>query len=94
MFGKLRDSLGKNSPTGIFHCPLCPSGSHGEIFCNMKTMETIRRSPMLPPKPIRDESGDHPDAAWIITSFGPDRTRNFLSSATFGIVQQEMTFAK
>ena len=31
---------------------------------------------------FRDEIGDHPDAAWIIVSFGPDRTRNYLSSAT------------
>ncbi len=30
----------------------------------------------------RDENGDHPDAAWIITSFGPDRTREFLSTAS------------
>ena len=31
---------------------------------------------------FRDLVGNHPDAAWIITSFGPDRTRNFLSTAT------------
>lgn len=33
-------------------------------------------------KTLKDKSGDHPDAAWIVTSFGPDRTRNVLSSAT------------
>lgn len=31
-------------------------------------------------KTYRNESGDHPDAAWIITSPGPDKTRQLVTS--------------
>lgn len=32
-------------------------------------------------KTFRDEFGDHPDAAWLVASFGPDKTRDYSSTA-------------
>ena len=46
------------------------------------------------PRTYRDDSGDHPDAAWIITSLGLIEPGNWYQRQAFGIALLAMTCAK
>lgn len=49
------------------------------IYENSGDSDSIKA---ITPRILRDEFGDHPDAAWILVSFGPNGTRDFTSSPT------------
>ena len=72
---------GKIPPQAYFndHCSrLDPWGNTLRYENNGDDREIAK----VTPKTYRDESGSHPDAAWIINSLGPDRTRQMVSTTS------------
>lgn len=72
---------GKIPPQSFFaaHCVVLDPWQNQLIYENNGDDQEIAS---VVAKTFRDENGDHPDAAWIIASTGPDGARSMTTSAT------------
>ena len=72
---------GKIPPQSFFaaHCAALDPWRQNLIYENSGDNQEIAS---VVSRTFRDENGDHPDAAWIIVSTGPNKIRNMTASAT------------
>ena len=87
MFGELYDSLGGRFLLRHILMTIVPVWTLGNTLCYENNGDD-REIAKVTPKTYRDESGSHPDAAWIINSSGPDRTRQGVNDEPLGLLNR------